>query len=525
MTTPRLSRAGQAIVFTLMFLIPMFLALGLLMRVDATITLKIRLQDATDAAAQSGGAQVARVMNQIALHNMTILKYHALMAATKTAIDAAEKTKQFVSQERQLAEEELRNWTQALTDVTQCCSSPCELTPPCCKDPQACSHIQPAQDCVTCLTTQVQQWKRIEGFWQGELDFFNERKGTFEGTLGPLARDLGQKSDNLVGQLDEELKKLYAKISRQHRLDLVKTGVPLSTQLDWLYTAGDRPMESGAFDPGGFIEKAQDKTLFAQIAFKSTEGSRPDNDRGIVNFEGPPPKLKENVADKDGGRKPQDADFGPTRYYMEYIYNVHAGLPGYFSYSQMHGPLGNPDKNNPDCGGENHKTCEKDGGDYQQTAVLWKPARKNEKPCHRDQPDYSRDHFRTEAERVLKQNNDSEFQQAQESMYVLVANPKLEHLVSGKIEADQGYFNRLFKSRTVDMPDTGPRDPSKSFLHALSKFELYNLSESKGVIFTRGQYRQYAKAMLTQDWNVVMVPIIPKELEQERQIIKGGIRH
>lgn len=207
---------------------------------------------------------------------------------------------------------------------------------------------------------------------------------------------------------------------------------------------------------------------------------------------------------------------------MEYIYSVHVGLPGFFAFQKMHGPLGNPDSKNPTCGGGQHDGCEDKvaGAEAAQIAC-----NQGKKPCHRDQKEYTADTFHNAASGMLRSQNDQEFGKNEHIIYELADDPKLEFLVTGRIEADQGFWNRLFKARTVDQPDEGARDPNANYLRALSKYELYNLSETNGRILSRGQYNQYAKAMLTQDWNALMTPIVKDEIPNERAVIRNNMVH
>ncbi len=506
-----MNRRGQAIIFTLLFLIPMIVALGLLMRVDSTINLKIRLQDATDAAAQEGGAQVARVMNQIAVHNMAILKYHALQAATKTAQQAANATKMFATQELMEAQQELACWTAAVSQHTSACNP---------FNTKECDRIAPSQSCEQCLQQQVQMWQKIVNFWTKEEQFFQQQSQQFQSELGTLCTKLGQKSDAMVTKLDDRLKELYDRVGKEHRLHINTTETRR-----WLNNSKDgKPLDDGQLDDGKALKKGQLRD-YAEIAMTGKEQGRQKTDRGLFNFEGPPVQdfQGQKAKEKKGGEN-VDPPWGPTRYYMEYIYSVHIGLPGYFRFNQMHGPLGNPDSKNSTCGGGQHDGCEGKPVSEAQARDAQIGCNQGKKPCHRDQKDYTATFFHRQAEAQLKSQNDQEFG-GNDIVYELPQNPKLEFLVQGRVEADQGFWNRLFKARTVDMPDEGPRDPNNNYLRALSKFELYNLSETDGTILSRGQYDQYAKALLTQDWNAIMTPIVKDEIPNERTIIKDNMVH
>ena len=503
-------RSGQAIIFTLMFLIPMVVALGLLMRVDSTINLKIRLQDATDAAAQEGGAQVARVMNQIAVHNMAIVKYHALQAATKTAKLAADATLAEATNQLTKAQAALQCWQQAVQQHTDACNP---IT-----NQKECDRIQPSTDCVTCMTTQVEYWTKIVSFWQTESQFFDQQSQQFESVLGQMCKQLGNKSDGMVTQLDQHLKDLYTRIGREHRLHI---NTPENRQ--WLTSSKeDRPMRPGQWNPDRVFKKGTLK-FYQDLALKGAEKPGGETDRGIFNFEGPPQQVTGEMADKKSAGKQVDPPWGPARYYLEYIYSVHIGLPGYFKFNTMHGPLGNPDSDNATCGGGQHDGCEKkqDQARYVDAQIGCQQGA----PCHPDVKPYTAEFFHDKAEQMLPGQMDQEFGSNDHIVYQLADTPKLEFLVGGVVEADQGYFNRLFKSRTVDMPDDGPRDPNQSYLHALAKFELYNLSETNGKILSRGDYGQYKKALLAQDWNAVMTPIVKEEINQERTVIKDNMVH
>lgn len=110
----RVSERGQALLLVLLFLVPMVLAFGLVVRTNYAVVMKIRAQQAADAAALAAGSQICRVMNQVALHNMCIYKYHALMAATDAAIEAGQQTTLEVTIKLAEAAKALACWSKAV---------------------------------------------------------------------------------------------------------------------------------------------------------------------------------------------------------------------------------------------------------------------------------------------------------------------------------------------------------------------------------------------------------------------------
>ncbi|MBI4860291.1 MAG: hypothetical protein HY815_08515 [Candidatus Riflebacteria bacterium] len=517
----RIRPQGQAAILVLFFLIPMVLAFGMSLRTGTAVLLKMRLQNATDAAALAAGAEVSRVMNQVAIHNLAIVKYHALCAATKTAIKAVDKTITKVTQEQAMASKELACWAKAVAYYTSCCSNIF------CPEFSVCpGRLQASQDCQQCLQQQLQQWQRILQFWQAERSWLQSQLSTFQGQIGPLVARMGRKSKSMLDDLDSELSRVLSDVARRHGLD--EYG---SSGIRYCYISRTGLVTSpGSLDPMLIVRRAT-LSEFASIAMDAKEPYQsiaPDGlVAGINHFEGPPPKLNSQVSKKDGQTQQQSGTWGATNYILEYIYNVHFGVPGYFKYSTMHGPLGNPDTDAPSCGGDNHPGCERNGGDYSGAASSQGCAQgSDEKPCHRDWKDYSRDYARDQAEQLKKSVNDEEFGSGSEYVYMLAQRPVLEFVVGGKIPANQGFFHRLFPAHTMDQSDDaeGALDSKLSF-YALSKFELYNLTESDGKILGRQSYGQYPKSLMTQDWRTLMTPIFPDETAGERSIIQKQMLH
>ena len=200
----------------------------------------------------------------------------------------------------------------------------------------------------------------------------------------------------------------------------------------------------------------------------------------------------------------------------------------------MHSPLGNPDTERPNCGGPTqHKGCEDQGAsgaanrdDGPEKKLCGQPP--DNKPCHRDQKDYTRDVAREESEKVKEQENKSEFGKS-ETMYQLKSPPKLNFLVTARVPVDRGFFNVLFPAHTIDAPNSNlplPTFQSEApFFYGLGKFELYNLTETGGDILEPGKYDDYPKTLMTQDWRTLLVPVDDGEVKGVHRFAEQNTAH
>jgi len=150
--------------------------------------------------------------------------------------------------------------------------------------------------------------------------------------------------------------------------------------------------------------------------------------------------------------------------------------------------------------------------------------------CIDDVTDYTRDTAIETAENQIRSENDGAFQEGNETMFRLAESPELEWTIGGRSRANRsrpdsnrsqrlndqfahnpGYFASLIPANTIQgspttAPDRGNYDDES--VSVLSRFRLYNLTESEGqVIPEPDEWSDYPDALLTQDWNTIIVPI------------------
>lgn len=551
---------GQASLLVLNFLIPMFLAFGLMTRVDDSVIIKMRVQNAADAAALEIGALTARTMNQITLHNSTILKYHAMMAALTAAIQGATRARDLAQQELQDAQSQLQCWTQVVQEAIVAINPPnCIGPPPCNGDrptfgtrgndqDQETTVLQVAQGCVSFLSgTEIPNWNKTLAFWNDELQWLERKKTSVQNEIGQgLVAQMNNKSQEMikVDKFNDEVRAICSDLMLRHRVD--ELFVPTQPNGNLL--------EPGDLDVGAFLTATSlTDAKYDAISMGGLDDTNQiiDDKRvmGFKHFEATPARFARDydgagtIADKDGGTTQQPGAFnegngnwGPAPYYLEFIKNVHFGLPGYFNFPQMHGPLGNADTDMADCGApqDQHPGCDTDHGQGPQPC----PTQRLQNPtqycqlgqCNEDQDTYTRDQALQDMDSELPNSNSSEFGGGQEQPVLLAQNPKLEWIVSGRIDPNfmvrvrngalerwRRFFALTFPANTLrpnavenneaTRPLQGDFDAQRERYNALSKFRLYNLTEGEGTILEPNDFDNYPDAMLTQDWNSLLVPI------------------
>lgn len=544
---------GQASLLVLNFLVPMFLAFGLMTRVDDSVIMKLRVQNATDAAALEVGTLTARVMNQITLHNNSILKYHSLMAALEAAIDGADRALQLAQQEKRDAESQRACWAQVAVEAQIAIDPPnCPGPPPLCNgDPDTFGTrgndqdleqtvLRVANGCVQFLSrTEIPNWDKTINFWTDELQWLRDKKDSVENEIGNrLAADMNTKSQNMLNELNDEIRNLMDDLEIKHRVD------------ELFVSSEGNLLQPGDVDTTRFLTP----TGLGQSGYEAISMGGVDQTQQIIqdqrvmgfkHFEATPARFGGNsyddagtIAARDGGTDRQPGPFnegngnwGPAPYYLEFIKNVHFGLPGYFNFATMHGPLGNADTDMPDCGApqDQHPGCDTDHGQGPNPC----PTDRLRQPtlycqlgqCNEDQDTYTRDQALQDMDSALPQKNSDQFSGGQEQVVLLSQNPKLEWIVAGRVNPNlpfrsdgslRRFFAVSFPANTLspNVVEAGPRvsNPTRDNFgreryNALSKFRLYNLTEGEGEILEPNEFDLYPDSMLTQDWNVLLAPI------------------